>query len=246
MSDADVAALLRSDEPLVVIEARGGCGKTHQGADYAKDVAAKLTQGRLLVLAHTHAACGEFRKRTRAHLSRVEVKTLASLVTEVVSVYYLALGVPPNAEKWAWKNNGKGFDEVAQKCAELVSRHPMVGRALARRYPVVICDEHQDCTPDQNTILLALLRGGSKLRIFADPMQRLFSGKTAKDAKADAKRWEELKVQGKFAELDFPHRWSKGSRELGAWVLEARGALRAGKQVVVPAKRPGRPEGACR
>jgi len=238
MSDADVAALLRSDEPLVVIEAPAGCGKTHQGAEYAKDVASVLTQGRLLVLAHTHAACGEFRKRTQKHSSKVEVKTVASLATEIVSVYHIALGVPPRADTWAWKNNGEGFDEVARRCAELVSCHPMVGRALARRYPVVICDEHQDCTRDQHAILMALLAGGSKLRIFADPMQRIYGGKTAKEAKADAELWEQLKSQGKFAELNFPHRWSKGSQDLGKWVLEARAALINSRPVIVPATRP--------
>jgi CRISPR/Cas system-associated endonuclease/helicase Cas3 len=36
MSDESVRAALRSDAPLVVIEAPAGCGKTHHGADYAR------------------------------------------------------------------------------------------------------------------------------------------------------------------------------------------------------------------
>ena len=39
MSDKDVAALLDSSEPLVVIEAPAGCGKTYQGANYARRAA---------------------------------------------------------------------------------------------------------------------------------------------------------------------------------------------------------------
>ncbi|GEP53953.1 UvrD-helicase domain-containing protein [Reyranella soli] len=239
MSDDDVAHLLRSDETLVIIEAPAGCGKTFQGASYAKDVAATLERGRLLVLAHTHAACGEFRKRTQGASNRVEVKTVASLATEIVSVYHKALDVPPHAETWAWKDNGEGFNEIAQKCADLLTRHPMIGRALVCRYPVVICDEHQDCTPHQHAILMALHRGGAKLRIFGDPLQRIFSGTSPKVARVDAERWESLKAEGKHATLEVPHRWKQGgSLELGEWILQARAALLNNQPVVVPAKRP--------
>jgi hypothetical protein len=239
MKDEDVAKLLRSDEPLVVIEAPGGCGKTFQGSSYARDVVATLPRGRVLVVAHTHAACGEFRKRTRDVGSKVEIKTVASLATEMVSIYHKALGLPPDAESWAWKNNGEGFNEVAEQCAELVTRSPMIGAALARRYPVVICDEHQDCSAEQHAMLMALHRGGAKARIFADPMQRIFRRLSAKEARADAERWEKLKANGRHAELETPHRWLKGgSAELGTWILEARQSLMKGEPVVVPTKTP--------
>lgn len=239
MKDEDVGKLLRSDEPLVVVEAPGGCGKTFQGSSYARDVVPTLPRGRVLVVAHTHAACGEFRKRTHDVGSKVEIKTVASLATEMVSIYHKALGLPPDAESWAWKNNGAGFNEVAEKCAELVTRSPMIGAALARRYPVVICDEHQDCSAEQHAMLMALHQGGAKARIFADPMQRIFRPKTAKLVKADAERWKQLKAAGQHAELETPHRWLKGgSAELGEWILHARQSLKDGEPVVVPSKRP--------
>ena len=37
MSDDSVHAALRSDAPLVVVEAPAGCGKTTKGADYARE-----------------------------------------------------------------------------------------------------------------------------------------------------------------------------------------------------------------
>jgi superfamily II DNA or RNA helicase len=55
VSDASVRAALRSDEKFVVVEAPAACGKTHQGADYAREVAA-LANGRLLILTHTREA----------------------------------------------------------------------------------------------------------------------------------------------------------------------------------------------
>src|SRR5262249_18283289 len=68
-----VRAALRSDAALVVIESPAGCGKTHQGADYAREVAAASGSDRLLILTHTHAACSVFSDRTKGSGSRVEI-----------------------------------------------------------------------------------------------------------------------------------------------------------------------------
>jgi DNA helicase-2/ATP-dependent DNA helicase PcrA len=238
MSDSDVARLLRSDAPLVVTEAPAGCGKTYQGAEYAKDCAAADLCGRVLILAHTHAACGVFRDRTQGAGNKVEVKTMASLAVEIASAYHIPLELPHQVETWARMGGEGSFEEVAKKCASYLIRHPMIARALARRYPIVICDEHQDCTADQHVILMGLHGGGAKLRVFADPLQRIYTGKTLKDSKADAVRWEALRAQGVHAVLDYPHRWKSGSIELGKWVLSARTALMKGHPIIVPAKRP--------
>lgn len=231
MSDDDVARLLRSDAPLVVIEAPAGCGKTYQGASYANDALASLSRGRLLILAHTHAACGVFADRTQDAGARVEIRTIASLTVEIASAYHGALAIPPNPEKWAWKNNGAGFEEIATKVAEFLIRHPMITQALARRYPIIICDEFQDCTADQHSIVMSLHSGGSIVRIFGDPLQRIYTGKTKKSAAADAQRWDGLKKSAAFAVLDYPHRWANGSLELGKWILSARQALLDGQPI---------------
>ena len=65
VSDETVHAALRSGAPLVVIEAPAGCGKTHQGAEYAREVATERSPGRPLILTHTHAACSVFAARTK-------------------------------------------------------------------------------------------------------------------------------------------------------------------------------------
>ena len=82
MSDASVAAALRSAAPLVVIEAPAGCGKTHQGAAYARDVA-QGTRDRLLIITHTHAACGVFADRTAGLGRHVEIRTIDSLIAQI-------------------------------------------------------------------------------------------------------------------------------------------------------------------
>ena len=100
MSDASVHSALRSDAPLVVVEAPPGCGKTHRAADYARDVAAAGV-GRLLILTHTHAACSVFAERTKAVGSRVEMRTVDSLIGQVAGAYHLGLGFPADTAAWA-------------------------------------------------------------------------------------------------------------------------------------------------
>ena len=51
-----------------------------------------------------------------------------------------------------------GYAHLAAKVASFLDRHPMAAVALARRCPVVVCDEHQDCSGDQHAIGMALLR----------------------------------------------------------------------------------------
>src|SRR3546814_9792459 len=87
MGDASVAEALRSSARLVVVEAPGGCGKTYQGASYARDIAPSLGDGRLLILTHTNAACDVFAARTRGLNRRVEIRTIDGLITEIACAY---------------------------------------------------------------------------------------------------------------------------------------------------------------
>lgn len=238
MSDAAVARLLRSNAPLVVIEAAAGCGKTYQGASYAKDVVGTLGGGRLLILTHTHAACDVFADRTRDAGSRVEIKTIDALIMQIATAYHLPLALPRDLGTWAWQDNGSGFEIMAAKVAVLLRNQPMIARALALRYPVVICDEHQDCTLDRHAIVMALRAAGATLRIFGDPMQRLFGEKTDKAARADCERWNALKASGTSDKLEKPHRWDAGCPLLGEWIQRARRSLDKGYPIDLGAMRP--------
>ena len=230
MSDERVRAALRSDAPLVVVEAPAGCGKTHQGADYARDLAREMSRQRPLVLTHTHAACSEFANRTKGSGGHIEIRTIDSLITEVASAYHAGLGLPPDVAGWA-RQNDKGYARVALRVAMLLQRHPMIAASIAHRHQTIICDEHQDASGSQHAVVLALQRQGGRLRIFADPMQRVFRDEPL-DGSAPAYEWGELTRQADLAEeLDVPHRWSGGCPELGEWTLAARSALKGGGTV---------------
>lgn len=239
MSDESVARALRSDHRLVVIEAPAGCGKTWQGATYARDAVPMVGDGRLLILAHTHAACDVFAKRTSGLDSRVEIRTIDALIAQIGGAYHRALGLPSQLESWAWKNDGEGFAILAQRVAAFLRHQPMVATALAHRYPLIICDEYQDCSLDQHRVVIALLNGGARLRIFGDPMQRIYGQATDRAIGSDRQRWEMLKATAACEQLDVPHRWADGCPALGRWILYARRCLEKNLPIDLNEERPG-------
>lgn len=221
---------LRSDAPLVVVEAPAGCGKTHQAAAYTSDLASTGSVGRILVLTHTHAACSVFSERALGAGNRIEIRTIDSVIVGIASIYHTGLGLPSDVAAWA-RLRPQGHAELASRVAELLRSHPMIAASLAARHPVTICDEHQDSSGDQHAILMALLGHGSRLRVFADPMQRIFPDKPLRGSNP-ACDWRGLMASAdRSAELDTPHRWTSGCLELGRWVLRAREALKAGGNV---------------
>lgn len=230
MSDATVAKALRSTARLVVVEAPGGCGKIYQGATYACDVATSLGGGRLLILTHTNAACDVFANRTRGLSRRIEIRTIDGLIIEIASAYHQTLGLPADVGAWA-RREANGYAILAQRTAGLLATHSMIAKCIARRYPIISCDEHQDACAERHAIIMSLHKAGSILRVFADPMQMIFTG-TVAQAVAAERRWADLKNAADCVEkLDTPHRWAKTQPALGAWILEARATLRDGGQI---------------
>lgn len=120
---------------------------------------------------------------------------------------------------------------MATKVAGFLRHQPMVARALARRYPVIVCDEHQDSSVDQHSVVMSLLSAGATVRIFGDPMQRIYGAKTEKAAREDRARWDALMAQGTGEKLITPHRWETGCPKLGAWVIKARENLERGTPI---------------
>jgi len=227
VSDDSVHAALRSDAPLVVVEAPAGCGKTTKGADYAREVAVAGGPNRLLILTHTHAACSVFADRTKGVGSRVEIRTIDSVIAHIACAYHTGLGLPADIAAWV-RQREDGYAELALSVAALLKRYPMIVASLVQRHRVVICDEHQDSSGEQHSIVMALHSQGARLRVFGDPMQKIFKERACVTACPPCD-WDELTRQAQaFERLDFPHRWSSGCPDLGRWTLMARRALKTG------------------
>lgn len=219
MGDREVAAALRSAASLVVVEAPGGCGKTYQAADYAAHTCSALTPGKLLILTHTHAACDVFNARTHG-LRNLDIRTIDALIAQVVDAYPRVTSPPLEPD----------YQADAQWAADLLARRPFIAEAIAARHPIVICDEHQDASADQHALIEALRRAGARVRIFGDPMQRIYGASVSDAAMAhDDQRWTQLwEAADKAESLDTAHRWKDGGEALGDWILENRDRLQAG------------------
>jgi UvrD-like helicase C-terminal domain/AAA domain len=227
MSDASVHTALRSNSPLVVVEAPAGCGKTTSGADYARETALAGKGSRPLILTHTHAARSVFASRTKGVGSAVEIRTIDSIIAHIAAAYHVGLGLPADISSWV-RQKKDGHGELALCVSALLQRHPMIVASLAHRHSIVICDEHQDSSGEQHAIVMALQQQGARLRIFGDPMQKIFRERTRGNTGVPAD-WEALTRQAHaYEQLDHPHRWTSGSQDLGRWTLAARAALKAG------------------
>ena len=117
MKDEEVAALLRSDSKVVLIEAPAGCGKTYQAAEYARDAVTKLGFERVLVLTKTHAACSVVAKETRQIQKKVDIRTIDGLIFDIAKAYRIPLGLPDDVSFYV-RNTSEGW----RKLAELVAR----------------------------------------------------------------------------------------------------------------------------
>jgi superfamily II DNA or RNA helicase len=91
VSAESVRSALRSQAQLVVIDAPAGCGKTHQGADYASEIATTGSPGLPLIVTHTHAACSVFDERTKTSRSRVDIRTIDSVIGQIAAAYHVGL-----------------------------------------------------------------------------------------------------------------------------------------------------------
>jgi len=233
VKDAEIADLLRSEVPLVLIEAPAGCGKTHQGALFAAEIVAREKRSGLLILTHTHAARSVFAERAKG--GSASIRTIDSFLTEIASVYHAALDLPLDVGRWA-QETGQ-YDEVARRCRQLLEASPMVAGVLAGRHPWIVCDEHQDASEDQHRAIMAVHAAGSKMRIFGDPMQMIFE-KSDKAISTNLQRWTALKEAAAWGELEHPHRWYPHAPELGDWILHARQMLRDDRSIDLTGRLP--------
>jgi DNA helicase-2/ATP-dependent DNA helicase PcrA len=230
VSDASVHAALRSDSPLVVVEAPAGCGKTTSGADYAREAALNGIGSRLLILTHTHAACSVFAERTRGVGSGVEIRTIDSIIAHIASAYHIGLGLPADVSTWV-RQRQDGYGELALIVSALMRRHPMIVASLVQRHRIVICDEHQDSSSVQHAIIMALHQQGARLRIFGDPMQKIFRERAHLITNIPCE-WDALTHEAQaYEKLDHPHRWTSGCQELGQWTLAVRAVLKSGAAI---------------
>ena len=176
------------------------------------------------MLTHTHAACSVIAERTQEYHNKIDIRTLDSLINQVATAYRLSLDLPEDVSVWARQH---GYELLATKVANFLRSNPIISKHLARLFPIVICDEHQDSNEAQDEIVQFLGKQGALLRIFGDPMQTIPGGQGQNAIAATAlARWDALKDQAAFGELETPHRWGATNPDLGEWILSVRDTLK--------------------
>lgn len=224
----EVDEKLHSEAPVVMIEAAGGCGKTTKAAKYAREAAGRLSSGKVLLLSHTHAACGEFQRKCAAVDKNIDVETCDSFCLKTIGAYARPLGLPSPIESLLGRaDGGIPFAALGEKAAELFRRAPTIARAVGAHYPVIVLDEHQDASVHQHeTVRLLQEIGNVRLRIFGDPMQAIHLANKNGYVDWDAV-WAAADDTGSLEE---PHRWVDAP-ELGEWIMASRAALKSGNPV---------------
>ena len=201
--------------------APAGFGKTHLIAD-----AVKISEGRQLILTHTHAGVDALKKK----LQKLDVPSAKYHVDTIASyALKLCLSYPQTAD-WNIEvpSSGEEWEELCLKCTALVG-NGFIKRVLCASYEGIYVDEYQDCMQSHHNMLLAFAET-LPLRILGDPLQAIFDGIGGQNAV----NWDTQLVPHfkRLGELDTPHRWvHDGDPALGQWLRGLRGDIEAGNDI---------------
>lgn len=190
-------AFVKGKKTMLVAPA--GHGKTHTIAECLKH-----TDGRQLILTHTHAGVASIKdKISRSNIkpAKYRITTISSFAQKYSHAFYTGTDIP-NQEDSTYH----AF--VVQK-AKRIFECSAVKRVIAASYAGLFVDEYQDCTKDQHAMILAL-SDTLPTHILGDRMQGIF------DFNGDAVDFEtDLKEFSMFPELPIPHRWYQEGNNKG-------------------------------
>lgn len=199
--------------------AAAGCGKTELIAKTIGEHAEK----RHLILTHTNAGVQSILGRIKGKGVKREsylVSTIAAFSLKYVSSY------PKSAKYTAGYPQGEGWDAVYDGMLNALN-NPHIADIIKNSYDVVYVDEYQDCTQKQHQIVLKI-KELLPVKILGDPLQGIFD--FTKDPLVS---WESDVIPNfkRIEDLVEPWRWNGHNKELGEWILDARGKLIRGEQI---------------
>lgn len=206
------------------VEAPAGCGKTEL---IVSALRRHSDPKPVLVLTHTNAGVAALRHRLSRHRvpqNRYRLSTLDGWALRILKTFPARSGIA--LAHLDLEDTKRDYPAIKTAIAHLlVGLH--IDEVLFASYSRVIVDEYQDCDPDQHAVVCHLATILPTV-VLGDPMQEIFNWRGRHPA------WDQ-DVLGTFplvAELTRPWRWENvGAHELGAWLLEARRALKTGGRI---------------
>lgn len=199
-------AFIKSDKALLIAPA--GYGKT-----YTLAKCLEYTEGKSLVLTHTHAGVASIKQKLKeAGISsrKYSVETITSFAQKYVDSFYID-GKKPQQED---TNNYYPF---IIKNATSILGNSVIRRVLQVTYSGMFIDEYQDCSREQH-LMLSQMMGIFPTRILGDPLQGIF------DFNGDLVNFDnDFTDFEPFPSLNVPHRWNQvGTHKLGAALARIR------------------------
>ena len=193
--------------------------------------ALKITDGRQLILTHTHAGVRSLRNKFNKYKvpqSKYVLETIHGFFLTYAASYPSNSGIDLSAQK------NDLWDEIIPAFDRLLLETKVIKQILRCSYKGVFVDEYQDCTRSQHNAIMKICEI-LPVRVLGDPLQGIFDFNTS-DPMVD---WER-DVSPYFTELDelrIPWRWKGNNEVLGDWLKELRGNLLSEKKINLLEKR---------
>ncbi|WP_345078668.1 UvrD-helicase domain-containing protein [Nemorincola caseinilytica] len=213
----DYREFISKDKSMLIAPA--GYGKTHTIIECLR-----VSDGRQLVLTHTHAGIASINEKIRKEkvpASKFSIETISGFTQKYVLAFCRADEIPSQDDAKAY------HPFIIRKAIELFAMQPIRG-ILKSTYAGLFVDEYQDCTLSQHELVTQLC-GILPTRILGDHMQGIF------DFNDDLVDLTDPSHLGGFLEnrytLDQPKRWEASNAKLGEDIKAVRGSLERGEQI---------------
>jgi ATP-dependent DNA helicase UvrD/PcrA len=181
--------VVKARERRVLVKGGPGSGKTATALMAARRILGEPTNAgrRALFLTFSRAATSEIAARAPGILggdigSRIDVRTFHAFCVEVLNGFRRFAGGPEEPVTIVTREEtdlelvpegGVSFDELITETIRLLNDAPWVGALYRKMYAVVISDEYQDTTDEQDE-LLGVIAADSQLVCLADPEQMIY------------------------------------------------------------------------
>ena len=162
-----------------MVVAPAGYGKTHAIAECLD-----YTEGRQLILTHTHAGVASLKEKIQKQgiaYSQYRVETISGFAQKYVNAFYCGSDIPEQEDSTAY------YPFIIEKAKHLFEIAP-IKDVIKATYSGLFVDEYQDCTVAQHNLVKALA-DILPTRILGDHLQGIFRSEERRVGKECRSRW---------------------------------------------------------